>query len=197
MGLAALAACAALVRHDHGLYIGIASVVAVALSPIPSDRLKGGLSVAMLAAAVFVFMLPYFIYLQTVDGIVAHLQRGVAFAALEVPRQRLTLAGLPAYDAWLLAAAWLAPIAALAVLAVPLLRRQEGAWIDCARVVPLIVLALVANAGLIRDRLDVRLPDAIVAPALLMAWLVVSGMADAAAASCGSRRASSRSLRCS
>ena len=40
------------------------------------------------------------------------------------------------------------------------------------RVVPLVVLALVANAGLIRDRLDVRLPDAIVPPALLMAWLV-------------------------
>src|SRR6185503_1619207 len=54
VGLAALAACAALVRHDHGLYIGIASVVAVALSPIPSDRYKGLLSVAILAAAVFV-----------------------------------------------------------------------------------------------------------------------------------------------
>jgi hypothetical protein len=79
VGLAALAACAALVRHDHGLYIGIASVVAVALSPIPSDRYKGGSSVAILAAAVFVFMLPYFVYLQTVDGIIAHLQRGAAF----------------------------------------------------------------------------------------------------------------------
>ena len=40
------------------------------------------------------------------------------------------------------------------------------------RVAPIVVLALVANAGLIRDRLDVRLPDAIVAPALLMVWLV-------------------------
>ena len=172
IGLAALAACAALVRHDHGLYIGIASVAAVALSPIPSDRFKGGMSVATLAAAVFVFMLPYFIYLQTVDGLVAHLQRGVAFAALEVPRQRLTLAGLPVYDAWLLAAVWIAPLAALAVLVVPVLRRHEGAWMTARRVAPIIVLALVANAGLIRDRLDVRLPDAIVAPALLMVWLV-------------------------
>ena len=172
VGLAAIAACAALVRHDHGLYIGIASVAAVALSPIPSDRFKGGLSVAILAAAVFVFMLPYFIYLQTVDGIAAHLQRGAAFAALEVPRQRFTGAGLPAYDAWLLAAVWIAPIASLAVLAVPLLRRREGAWVAWRRVVPLIVLAVVVNAGLIRDRLDVRLPDAIVAPALLMVWLV-------------------------
>src|SRR5688572_28548437 len=73
IGLGALAACAALVRHDHGLYIGIASVAAVALSPIASDRLNpsaslmaSGLSVAFLAGSVFVFMLLYFIYLQTV-----------------------------------------------------------------------------------------------------------------------------------
>ena len=173
VGLAALAACAALVRHDHGLYIGIASVVAVALSPIPSDRYKGLLSVAILAAAVFVFMLPYFLYLQTVDGIIAHLQRGAAFAALEVPRQRLTMTGLPLYDAWLLAAVWMAPIVALAVLLLPAIRRHEGAWMIARRVLPIVALAIVTNVGLIRgDRLDVRLPDAIVAPALLMVWLV-------------------------
>jgi hypothetical protein len=172
IGLAALVACAALVRHDHGLYIGIASLAAVALSPLPSDRFRGGMSVATLAVAVFVFMLPYFIYLQTADGLVAHVQRAAAFAALEVPRQRLSTFGLPAYGAWLLAAVWLAPVVALAVLAVPLLRRREGAWELARRVAPIIVLAVVANAGLIRDRLDVRLPDAIVAPALLMVWLV-------------------------
>ena len=82
---------------------------------MPSDRFRGALSVAMLAGTVLAFMLPYLIYLQTVDGIVAHLQRGMAFTALEVPRQRLTLTGLLLYDAWLLAATWLAPVAALAV----------------------------------------------------------------------------------
>lgn len=172
VGLAALVACAALVRHDHGLYIGIASLVAVVLSPIPSDRYRGVLSVAILAAAVFVFMLPYFVYLETVDGIIAHLQRGVAFAALEVQRQRLTMFGHPLYDEWLLAAVWIAPIVALATLLVPVIRRREGAWMIARGVLPIVVLAIVANAGLIRDRLDVRLPDAIVAPAVLMVWLV-------------------------
>jgi hypothetical protein len=172
VGLAALIACAALVRHDHGLYIGIASVVAVALSPIPSDRYRGGASVTILAAAVFVFMLPYFIYLQTADGIIPHLQRGAAFAALEVPRQRLTMVGLPVYDAWLLAAVWIAPIAAAGAVVAPLVHRREGAWMIACRVLPIVVLGIVTNAGLIRDRLDVRLPDAIVAPALLMVWLV-------------------------
>jgi hypothetical protein len=121
---------------------------------------------------VLVFMLPYLIYLQTVDGIVTHLRRAAQFTALEVPRQRLTLVGLPDYDAWLLAAVWLAPLAALAVLVIPILRRREGAWSTVRSVAPIVVLALIANAGLIRDRLDVRLPDAIVVPALLMVWLV-------------------------
>ena len=170
--LAGFVAVSALVRHDHGLYIGAASLVAVALSPIPSDRSRGAMSVAILAGLVLAFMLPYLIYLQTVDGIVAHLQRGMAFAALEVPRQRLTLTGLPLYDAWLLGATWLAPVAALALIAIGLLTRREEAWSTARRVAPIVALAIVANAGLIRDRLDVRLPDAIVAPALLMAWLV-------------------------
>ena len=169
IALAGLVAFAALVRHDHGLYIGIAAVVAVGLSPIPPDRYR---SVAMLAGAVLVFMLPYLIYVQTVDGIVAHLQRAMQFTALEVPRQRLTIVGLAGYDAWMLAAIWFAPLAALGVLLVPIVRHREGAWIAARQVAPIVVLAIVANAGLIRDRLDVRLPDAIVAPALLMAWLV-------------------------
>ena len=48
--LAGLIAVAALIRHDHGLYIGVAALASVALSPPPSDRFKGALSVAMLAA---------------------------------------------------------------------------------------------------------------------------------------------------
>jgi hypothetical protein len=195
VGLAALVAIAALVRHDHGLYIGIAAVVAVALGPPASPTTEpsahpraepragrragrrawpraSAWSVTTFGVTLLAFMLPYLIYLQSVDGIVAHLQRAAQFTALEVPRQRLTLVGLPAYDAWLLAAAWLAPVAALALLIVPILRQREGAWMTARHIVPIVVLALVANAGLIRDRLDVRLPDAIVPPALLMVWLV-------------------------
>jgi hypothetical protein len=171
VGLAGLASLAALVRHDHGLYLGIASVAAVALTPLPSDRSKGVRSVATLAAACVVFMLPYLIYLQIVDGIIPHLQRAMTFAALEVPRQRLTLTGHPFYGEWLLAVAGLTPVAALVVLAIPVIRRRDDAWAAMQRVAPVVVLALVANAGLIRDRLDVRLPDAIVPPALLLAWL--------------------------
>ena len=116
--------------------------------------MAAGVSVAILAAAVFVFMLPYFVYLQTVDGIIAHLQRGAAFAALEVPRQRLTIAGQPLYDAWLLAAVWMAPIVALAVLLVPVIRRREGAWTIARHVLPIVALAIVTNAAAARIATD-------------------------------------------
>ena len=105
----------------------------------------------------------------------------MAFTALEVPRQRLTLAGLPLYDAWLLAAAWLAPLAALALIAIQFLIRKEDAWLTARRVAPIAVLALVADAGLIRDRLDVRLPDAIVAPGAADGVAGPPGVATAAA----------------
>jgi len=170
--LGALVALAALVRHDHGLYIGIASAAAVALSPPASERRAALRAVATLAAAVFVFMLPYLVYLQMVDGILAHLRRGSAYTALEMSRQSLTLAGLSRDEGWLLAAVWIAPLAALTVVAAALARRGQDAWPMARRVLPIVVLAVVANAGLIRDALDVRLPDAIVAPALLMSWLV-------------------------
>jgi hypothetical protein len=177
--LAALAAFAALVRHDHGLYIGIASLVAVALSPVPSDPgpsasgpSAGAFSVATLAAAVCVCMAPYIVYLETADGVIAHLQRGLAYSAFELQRQPRTVTAISTSDSWLLAAIWMAPVAALAVVSVPIVRRREDAWTIARRLMPIVVLALVTNAGLIRDRLDVRLPDAIVAPALLMVWLV-------------------------
>jgi hypothetical protein len=170
--LAALTVGAFLVRHDHGLYVGVAALVAVVLSPVPSDRRRGIASAALLCGAGVAFVLPYLIYLQTHGGVLPHIQRALAFTALEGARQRLTTAGLPGHISWLLYATWLAPAIALVVLIVQVRVRSQDATANMKRVLPVIVLALVANAGLIRDALDVRLPDAVVPPALLMAWLV-------------------------
>jgi hypothetical protein len=170
--LAALTVGAFLIRHDHGVYVGIAALVAVALSPVPSDRHRGASSVALLCGAIVALTLPYLVYLQATGGVLPHIQRGLAFAALEGSRQRLTTAGLPVYTLWLLYAMWLAPATALVFIGIQAARRSEDARMNIRRVVPVIVLALVANAGLIRDALDTRLPDAVVPPALLMAWLV-------------------------
>lgn len=172
VALALLAVLALLVRHDHGVYVGAAALVAVVLSPAPFDRVKGVASAGFLVISAAALSLPYVIYLEASDGVLAHLQRGVAFTAMETARQRLTIVGLPLHESWLLAFVWLTPIVALARLAVMLGTRSPDAWSTVRRVGPLTALAAIANAGLIRDQLEVRLPDAIVAPALLFAWLV-------------------------
>ncbi|HKE86921.1 MAG TPA: hypothetical protein VKB50_24360 [Vicinamibacterales bacterium] len=170
LALALLTVVAGLVRHDHGLFLGIASLVAVALSPVPSDRFKGA-SVLLFCGAALSFALPYLVYLQTSEGVLAHVQRGMSFTTLEMSRQRLPLGDLRVHEVWLLAATWGAPVAALAALAMSVARRRPGSWDEVRRVGPLAVLALVANAGLIRDLPETRLPDAIVVPALIGMWL--------------------------
>jgi len=170
--LAAFVVFAFLVRHDHGLYIGSASLIAVSLAPLPSDRVKGWASVALFVAAGLALVLPYLIYLQLVDGIVVHVRRALEFAALEAPRQRLDLGENPFHAAWLRYMTWLVPAIALAVMAYEAVAKKAEASRILRQIAPLVTLALVANMGLIRDRLEVRLPDAIVAPALLLVWLV-------------------------
>jgi hypothetical protein len=165
VALALLTAAAFLVRHDHGLYIGVAAVVAVTLAG--SVR-----AAALFSVLVLLLVLPYLLYLESADGVLAHLRRGAAFAQLEMPRQRLSLVGLRPEVAWLLHSMWIVPVAALVLAGVELARSRSTAWPIVRVIVPLAVLALVADAGMIRDSLDARLADAVVAPAILLAWLV-------------------------
>src|SRR6476659_3701673 len=109
--LALLTVVAGLIRHDHGLYLGIAGLVAVALSPAPSDRFKG-MSVVLFCGAVLVFALPYLIYLQTYEGVLAHLRRGLSFTTLEMSRQGMPWGYLQRHEVWLLLAQWCSPLAA-------------------------------------------------------------------------------------
>jgi hypothetical protein len=145
-------------------------LVAVALSPAPSDRFRGS-SVLLFGAAVLLFVLPYLVYLQTWEGVFAHVQRGLAFTTLAMSQQRLPIGDLLAHEVWLLTATWAVPLAVVATLARRIVRRTPGGWADVQRVGPLAVLALIANVGLIRDLPETRLPDAVVVPALLAAWL--------------------------
>jgi hypothetical protein len=85
--LAVLVVGAFLMRHDHGLYVGIAAMAAVVLSPVPSDRRRGMSSAALLCGAGIAYALPYLIYLQMTGGVLTHIQRALAFTALEVPRR--------------------------------------------------------------------------------------------------------------
>ena len=172
--LAALAVLAGLVRHDHGVYIGFSFLAALLLSPAQPDRWSGGMSAAVLAASAVVLLVPYSLYLQDADGVVAHLMRGMAFMSFEVPRQTLA-ADLPPGGALLLPLARLIPYAALAVVALRVRLRDENAWATAQRVGPIVLLTWLANTGLISDRVEVQLPDAIVGVSLLLVWLAAEG----------------------
>jgi hypothetical protein len=169
--LALVTAIAFLTRHDHGLFVGIAAGVAALLAPMPSDRKRPAGTLLWLGAATLLIVLPYLIYLQATDGVLAHLERGATFSRLELPRQRVTLTGHPFPVAWLLYGMWIMPAAAFVAVLVQAWTRKQDAWPLVRRVVPIATLALVADFGLIRDALDARLADAVVAPAVLMAWL--------------------------
>ena len=171
VALAVLVAGAFLIRHDHGVYVGVASAVAVVVSPLPVSRQRALRTAALFGGLVVLLTLPYLLYLESADGVVAHIRRGMAFAELEVPRQRLSVVGLRPEVAWLLYTIWLVPAAALAVVGLALANRTATARETARLIAPVAVLALVVNAGLIRDALDARLADAVVAPAILLAWL--------------------------
>jgi hypothetical protein len=170
--LAAFAVLALLVRHDHGVYVGASFLIAVALSPLRVDRFRGLLSAAVYVGAVVLLSVPYLIYLQSSGGVIAHVQRGAAFSAFEAARQQLTLTGRPLHETWMLVMVWGAPVVALALVVARWVTRHGDAWATVRVLGPVIALALIADAGLIRDALETRLPDAIVAPALLLVWLV-------------------------
>ena len=169
--LALVTAIAFLIRHDHGAFVGIAAGVAVLLSPLPSDRKRPVGTLLWLGVATALMVLPYLIYLQATDDVLSHLERGAAFSRLELPRQHLSLTGHPFQVAWLLYGIWIVPAAALVAVLAKGWTRTPDAWSLARLIVPLATLALVADAGLIRDALDARLADAVVAPAVLMAWL--------------------------
>ncbi len=169
--LALVTGTAFLIRHDHGLYVGIAATSAVLLAPLPTDRRRPLGTLLWFGAATLLIVLPYLIYLQATDGVLSHLERGAAFSRLELPRQNLSLTDLPLQVAWLLYGMWIVPAAAVVVALAQGWARAQDAWTTARLIVPVATLALVADAGLIRDALDARLADAVVAPAVLMAWL--------------------------
>ena len=75
-------------------------------------------------------------------------------------------------DAWLFWLFWMLPLVAGAILGRRALKRPEGWPGEIALVSALIVLALLVNAGFLRDILRTRFSDAVVPPALLGAWLL-------------------------
>ena len=163
-------------RYDHGIYVGIGGLLTVVAVSMPLGRVETLSKAASFAGIVLLLVMPYVVYLQVHEGFWQHIVRGIDLQAVESSRGRTIPAftfdnGLFVSNAvpWLFFVFHLLPVAA--AIAVWVCWRQQG-WRERAAVVPLIVVALLANFGLIRDTVSARLPDAVVPVSMLLGWLV-------------------------
>lgn len=87
--MAAIVASAFLMRHDHGLYIGLASAACLALTSLP-EGWRGALRrVALLTAAVAVMLLPWIGYVTLNGGLASYFEAAIEFARAEANASNL------------------------------------------------------------------------------------------------------------
>ena len=138
--LCAVTATAFLLRHDHGVYVGLPLALAAAFSGWPSFvRFVGG---------VIVLLLPWLAWVQAYEGVVTYFMDRVEFARLSGIAEPRPGFGIPQGSpfeipnaSWLM---WqLAVLTVVAALAVALWRRER-------RFIVLSVLGVLAAAGLMR-----------------------------------------------
>ena len=183
IGLAALVVVAFLFRPDHGVVIGLASLVAIISAAQGTfwERTRTALGFAGVTGG---FFLPWLIYVQRTSGVSYYLRSLLGFTgrkaevgAMEWPPFPIELApaaGQPGgldHEAFLYYAFLLMPIAG----AVALWRRGAAAApmpdATC-RLQIVIGIAMFTNLTLLRDPLRNRLADVAVPQAILAAWLL-------------------------
>jgi hypothetical protein len=134
----------------------------------------------LFAALVGLAVLPYLVFVAVNGGLLAYLERGLDFTIAESERTTLMTppfgraAGLQANSVAFLYYLFLVlPLGA----ALMLLATRGIEWrARAATIAPIIVIALLANRGFLRETLSDRLPDAVVPAVLLAAWLVFTGV---------------------
>ena len=174
--LAVFVQIAFLFRHDHGLFIGTGAVVAAALGDgSPEWRRGAGKRAAVFSLLLLAAALPYLAYVSFNHGVFRYLAYGIAYSAAEaaenhliVPPLGVTLGLERNSEAFLFYLFYLLPVITAAVIWTT--RRRDGGAV-AARVVPLVVIALMVDRGFLRDSLETRLADAIVPAVLLSSWL--------------------------
>lgn len=180
--LAVTIAVAFLFRHDHGVYIGVASAVALAVARWPHGPRKALLAVAGLTAAVALLLAPWAMFVAANGGLIEYFRSALDFSRIEAGSTMLS--AWPALD-WseggsgrdngivvLFYVFHLLPLVCLTLVA-SRARRGLDRWRgETAAVAALAVMAIPVNLGFLRDSLPGRWPDAVVPAALLGAWLI-------------------------
>ena len=165
--MALLVSVAYLFRQEHGLHLGLAALVTVALAPAATRVMKTRL--VTLCVLILLVLLPYAIYIQRSEGIFSAAWNSWQFSQREADRTELHLATYGSGDAVRLY--YLFQALPLIAAAIVVLDVRRGRHEDALMGAPLVVLAFLANMNFLRDPLPVRLPDAIVPAALVAAWL--------------------------
>ena len=187
-----------LFRHDHGLFVGLAMAVAIALLDGATwrQRLRHAL---VYGAIVGALLLPYFAFIEFNGGVVSYFRQASAWAEKDRNRAPVVFPGL--FDnpdgvsdaareggpltravatvrdnlvAWMFYAEIVLPLLALALI--------WGSRAACrptwpharAKLTMVAVLALALDAFFLRSPLEARLADPSVPLAILVAWLCVA-----------------------
>lgn len=177
--LGLLIAAAFLFRHDLGVYLGLATAVALVLTHAP--RLVDGLRRTALAMAVALACLaPYLVYIEREVGLAEYMRAGVAFSALENTRTRSAMPAFETSDSfvsdrnaetWLFYAVLLLPVAGIVVLVLPRAWMPERQERFRGALAAVSVLGAVLAYSFVREARRARLADIAVPLAVLGAWL--------------------------
>jgi hypothetical protein len=176
---AAFTAIAFLVRHDHGLYIGVACAAAIAIGA--PDVRAAARRLAEFSVVVAGLILPWAVAVQYYTGLVPYFRSAIAFSRREADIN--VLRDWPAFqgpatvsaenaEAWLYYLFYALPLICVG-LAVWRRMAKRDQWAgESAAVVAIALMALAVDVGFLRKPLATRLPDAIVPACLSGAWLL-------------------------
>jgi hypothetical protein len=192
--LAVLTVIAFLFRHDHGVFVGIAT--AVLMLSLPELRFKESLLHFVIYGAIALALVtPYFVFIQMNGGVVSYFRQASAWAERDRAREPIVWPGL--FDnpdgesdeakagslvakvrdngaAWVYYTEILLPFFALFILAAS----RDGfrpEWPHAREKLAMVaVLAAALDAGFLRSPLEARLADPSVPLVILIAWMLVA-----------------------
>jgi hypothetical protein len=179
LGAAGVTVIAFLMRHDHGLFIGVACAAAIGLSA--PGAVAATRRCALFGVAVIVMLVPWALWVQSYQGLVPYFEMGFAVSRREadisllrdLPQLQLT-AGLTTANihAWMYYGYWTLPAICVLIAVWRRVTRREqwpGEWVAVCAIA---ILALALDATFLRNPLETRLADAVVPASLLGAWLL-------------------------
>jgi len=192
--LAVLTVIGFLFRHDHGVFVGLATgVLMLSLRELSlKERLR---HLAIYSGLVVILVAPYFVFIQVNGGLISYFRQASAWAERDRAREPIVWPGLFDYpdgesdeakagslvakvrdnaEAWVYYTEILLPFFALFVLAVS----RDGFrpdWPHAREKLAMVaVLGAALDAGFLRSPLEARLADPSVPLVILAAWLLVA-----------------------